>query len=64
MLPSLKFPVAVNLSNVPLAILGFAGLIVIETRCAVETVNRVDPLTDPNVAVIVDVPVAMLVAAP
>jgi hypothetical protein len=38
-LPSLKFPVAVNLSNVPLAILGFAGLIVIDTKWAVETVN-------------------------
>ena len=38
-LPSLKVPVAVNFSDVPFAILGFAGLIVINVRCAIETVN-------------------------
>jgi hypothetical protein len=31
-LPSLKVPVALNLITVPLAILGFAGAIVIDTR--------------------------------
>jgi hypothetical protein len=38
-LPSLKVPVAVNCSDVPFAILALAGLIAIETRCAVETVS-------------------------
>jgi len=46
-LPSLKVPVAVSLMEVPLAINGFAGTIEIETRCAVETVSPVDPLTAP-----------------
>jgi hypothetical protein len=63
-LPLLKVPVAVNFSDVPFAILALAGLMAIETRCAVETVSCVDPLTEPNVAVIVVVPVATLVAAP
>jgi hypothetical protein len=31
-LPSLKLPLAVNLSDVPFAILGFVGLTVIDTR--------------------------------
>lgn len=38
-LPSLNVPVALNFTDVPLAILGFAGLIAIETKCAVKTVN-------------------------
>jgi hypothetical protein len=63
-LPSLKVPVAVNFSDVPFAILAFIGLTSIEVRCAVETVSWVDPLTEPNAAVIVVVPVATLVAAP
>jgi hypothetical protein len=46
-LPSLNVPVAVSLTEVPLAINGFAGTIEIETRCAVETVKPVDPLTAP-----------------
>ena len=46
-LPSLKVPLAVSLIEVPLAINGFAGTIEIETRCAVETVSPVDPLTAP-----------------
>lgn len=63
-LPSLKVPLAVNLIDVPLEILGFAGLMVIETRCAVETVSPVEPLTDPKVALIVVLPVATLEARP
>ena len=63
-LPSLKVPVAVNLIEVPLAIRGFVGDTEIETRCAVETVRPVDPLTDPYAAVIVVLPVATLEASP
>jgi len=49
---------------VPLAMRGLAGLIVIETRCTFATVRPVDPLTVPNVAVIVAEPRATLVARP
>ncbi len=63
-LPSLKVPSATNLIEVWTTILGFAGLMVIPTRCAVDTVNPVDPLTVPNVAAIVVLPGATLVASP
>ena len=38
-LPSLKVPVAVNFMDVFLAMVGLLGLMLIETRWAVETVN-------------------------
>jgi len=63
-LPSLKVPVAVNFIDVPFAILGLLGLMVMETRCTIETVRVVEPLTEPNVADIVLVPVATLVTSP
>lgn len=63
-LPSLKIPVAVNLTDVPLAIRGLLGLMVMETMCAVETVRFVASVTAPSVAVMVVVPVARLVADP
>ena len=63
-LPSLKVPLAVNLMDVPFAILGFAGFTVIETKVAVETVSPVEPLTDPKVALMVVAPVATLAARP
>lgn len=63
-LPSLNVPVAVNLIDVLLAILGLLGVMVIETRCAVETVKPVEPFTDPTEAMIVLVPVVRLVASP
>lgn len=63
-LASLKVPLAVNLISVWRWIVGFAGLMAMLTRCAVETVSRVEPLTDPKVAVIVLVPVATLDARP
>ena len=63
-LPSLNVPVAVNLIKVPLAILGVAGVIVMDTRWAVVTVRPVVPLTSPNVAFIVVVPFATLDAVP
>jgi len=61
---SLKVPVAVNLMDVPLEILGLAGFTVIETSVAVLTVSGVEPLTDPKVALMVVLPVATLVARP
>ena len=63
-LPSLKVPVAVNLSCVPLLMCGFAGVIAIETRCAVEIFKAADPLTAPMKAVIVVLPLTMPDASP
>jgi hypothetical protein len=63
-LPSLNVPVALNLTDVPRAIRGFAGFTVIETSWTVETVRPVDPLTKPKTALIVLLPVATLVRRP
>ena len=49
---------------VPNAIDGFAGVTAIETRAALVTVSVVDPLTVPELAVIVVVPVPVAVASP
>jgi hypothetical protein len=50
--------------EVPCAILGVAGVTAMETRCTVVTVNPVVPLTAPNVAVMIVLPFAALVASP
>jgi len=63
-LPSVYVPVAVNCSVVPRAIEGVAGVIAIVTRAAAVTVSTVDPLIEPDVAVIVAVPCPTLVANP
>lgn len=63
-LESLNVPLAVNLISVCRWMVGLAGLMVMLTRCAVETVRVVEPLTEPNVAAIVVVPVALLDARP
>jgi len=63
-LPSLNVPVAVNLMDVPFAILALAGLTLMEIRCAEESVSPVDPLTAPKTALIVLLPVATLVTRP
>lgn len=63
-LPSLKVPVALYLIDVPFAILAPAGVTAMDTRCAVDTVSVVEPLTDPDAAVTVAVPFATLVARP
>jgi len=63
-LPSLNVPAAEYLIEVPFAILAPAGFTVIETRWAVDTVRVVEPLTDPDAAVIVALPFATLVARP
>ncbi len=48
----------------PLGTLADCGVMAIETRDAVVTVRTVEPVTDPEVALMVAVPVAMLVARP
>jgi hypothetical protein len=48
----------------PSGIEGAAGVTLIETNVAWVTVNAVEPLIDPNVAVIVVCPVDTLVASP
>lgn len=57
-------PVAVNWVVAPKAAVGFAGVTVIDTRAAGVTVNVVDPLIGPEVAVIVVCPVEALLARP
>jgi hypothetical protein len=61
---SLNVPVAVNCFVVPTAILEFAGVTVIETNEAAVTVSEAVPLTVPEVAVKLAVPVPVLVANP
>ncbi len=63
-LPSLNVPTAVNFSDVPFSIRGLLGLMLMDTRWAVETVKVVEPLTAPSVAEIVVVPVARLPTEP
>jgi hypothetical protein len=63
-LPSLKVPVAVNLMVVPFEIRGLAGVMAIETKVVFETVNPVEPLTEPRSAFMVVLPVATLDASP
>ena len=63
-LPSVKVPVAVNCWVVPRAMEGLAGVSAIETKVADVTVSTVEPLMEPDVAVMVEVPWAKLVARP
>lgn len=63
-LPSSKFPMAVNCWLVPSATEAVAGLTVMEVRCAPTTVNSVLSLSVPTVAVIVVEPAATVVAMP
>jgi len=55
-------PTAVNATPNPTGMLVVAGVTTIETTEAGVTVNKVAPLTDPRVALIVAVPVAREVA--
>jgi hypothetical protein len=57
-------PVAVNCSVLPFAIEGFAGVTPIETSVGEVTDSKVDPLTLPEVAMIVLDPAAFAVAIP
>ena len=54
--PSVYVPVAVNCGVNPTGTLVLAGLIVIDTNAAAVTVNPVDPLTPPTVALMFAVP--------
>jgi len=61
---SLKAPTAVNCLVVPTAMLEFAGVTAIETRLAEVTVSDAVPLTPPDVAVMVTIPLPVLLANP
>ncbi len=61
---SLYVPVAVNCSVVPLAILGFGGVIASDTSVAGDTVSGVEPDTPPSAALRVVEPCAVAVARP
>ena len=63
-LESVYVPVAVNCCVKLLTIEGFTGVTLIETRVAAVTVRVVEPLTLPEVALIVDVPTPRPVAKP
>src|SRR6202522_2509201 len=62
--PSLKVPVAVNCCIAPLAIDGFAGVTAIDCNVAAVTVNKVEPLMEDDVAVIVELPTPAPLASP
>jgi hypothetical protein len=62
--PSVNVPRAVNCCVVPRAIDELGAVTAIDTRTAAVTVRVVPPLTEPEVAVIVVVPVPTLVANP
>ena len=61
---SLKDPLAVNCLVVPTDMVELAGVTEIETRLAAVTVSAAVPVTDPEVALIVVVPVPRLAARP
>jgi hypothetical protein len=61
---SLNVPVAVNCCVKPLAIEGFAGVTAIDCNVAAVTVRVVDPVIDPDLALMEEVPVATAVARP
>jgi len=63
-LPSLYVAVAVNCSVVPFANDELNGVTAIDNRLGVLTLRTLEPLTDPEVALIVVVPCILLVARP
>jgi hypothetical protein len=63
-LPSVKTPVALNCWVVPSAMDGPGGFTVIETKAATLTVRVVEPEIELDVAEMLDVPLATLVAKP
>jgi hypothetical protein len=62
--PSLYVPVATNCCVPPVPIEGLPGVTAIDCNVAADTINVVDPLTAPEVALIVEVPIPMPVAKP
>jgi hypothetical protein len=63
-LPSVNVPVAVNCWPAPSGMEGFDGATASEASTAAVTVRLVEPLTEPEVAVIVRVPFPLPVARP
>jgi len=61
---SLNVPVDVYCLVVPTAMLAFVGVTAMETRVAPETVSDAVPLTEPEAAVMVALPVPTPVASP
>jgi len=63
--PSLKVPVAVNCSVTPIGTEGLGGVTAMEESAPAMTVSVVEPLMPPgDVAVMLEVPVALVVASP
>ena len=62
--PSVKVPVAVNCCVRPTGIEGIAGVIAIDTNVAGVTVKLVEPVIEPEVAMTLAVPRALLLARP
>jgi hypothetical protein len=63
-LPSLKVPVAVNCCVAPRTTVGVGGFIAIETSVTGLTTSVADPLTDPELTLIVVVPAPKVLASP
>jgi len=63
-LPSVKVPVAMNCCVMPRETVGAGGLIVIDTSAAAVTVSSVDPLTVPELAVMLAIPITTICASP
>jgi hypothetical protein len=61
-LPSSKFPMALNCCELPMAMDWMAGITEIELKCALTTVRLEVSVKDPTVAVIVVDPAATVVA--
>ena len=64
LLPSVKLPVAVNCGVFPAPIEGWTGVTVIDTSVGGVVVNVVEPLTEPELAVIVVMPGSDVLASP
>ena len=64
MLPLVYVPVAVNCCLFPAEIDGLPGVTAIEVKDTAFTVRDVEPVTDPDAAVMVVAPAATLVASP
>lgn len=63
-LPSLKVPTAVNLTNVRASMRGLLGRMAMPTRVTLVTVRLVVPVTDPSTALMVVLPAATLLTNP
>jgi hypothetical protein len=63
-LPSLNVPVAVNCCVAPRTVVGACGLIAIETSVTGFTTSVADPLTEPELTLIIVVPALRVLASP